>query len=115
MAVDVPVVPGEIWWARPDTTVGREQAGRRPVLIVAGPAFLRSITELALVVPLTSVNRGWPNHIAVPESGGLDCPSWAMTEQVRVISRKRLTKRIGIVPSETLNAVREWIADFLYA
>jgi mRNA interferase MazF len=106
------LVPGDIVWVAPDVAVGREQSGRRPALVVAGTAYLATIDTLAIVVPITSVERGWPNH--VPVSGStLDQPSWAMTEQVRTVSRERIVGRAGRADHATLAAVREWVRDFL--
>ncbi len=36
-----------------------------------------------------------------------------MTEQVRTISRHRLTARIGTVDATTLAELRRWVKDFL--
>lgn len=109
----VVIQPGQLWWASPDPSTGREQAGRRPVLIVSNLDFHTTITTLVLVVPLTTVDRGWPNHVAAPPGTGLTHPSWAMTEQVRAISRNRLDALIGQVDTEMLGRVRHWIADYL--
>jgi mRNA interferase MazF len=67
---------------------------------------------LALVVPITTVDRGWPNHIEVFHSE-LGRRSWATSEQVRAISRERVVARAGRVNYTTLAAVRGWLADFL--
>lgn len=107
------VQEGELWWAKPDTRVGREQSGRRPVLIISNPLYNRLVDTLAVAVPLTSQNRGWSNHIVVPPGCGLGKESWAMTEQVRTISRHRLTARVGAVDAGTLAEVRRWVKDFL--
>ncbi len=104
---------GEIWWAKPDATVGREQAGRRPVLIISNSLYNSLVDSLALVVPLTSQNRGWSNHVLIRASLGLDKDSWAMTEQVRTISRRRLTARLGRVEDQTLAEVRRWVKEYL--
>ena len=101
---------GEIVWMSPDPTVGREQRGRRPAIVVAGEGYLRVIDTLALIVPITSVDRGWPNHIPVP---GLPGPSWAMTEQLRVTSRARLHGHLGQLDEATLEGIRSWLRDFL--
>lgn len=106
------LTPGEIWWARPDPGVGREQAGRRPVLVVSSPVHLRVADTLVYVVPLTTRDRGWPNHVAV-DLGASAPVSFAMTEQCRCISRERLIERIGILRGDRLIEVREWIVDFL--
>ena len=44
---------GEIWLVSLDPTLGHEQQGRRPVLIVSPEAF-NQITKLPVVVPITS-------------------------------------------------------------
>jgi mRNA interferase MazF len=103
---------GDIVWVTPDVAVGREQAGRRPALVVAGSDYLATVDTLAIVVPLTSVNRGWPNHVPVV-GGALPQPSWAMTEQVRTISRERIVDQSGSAAPQTVATVRAWIRDFL--
>ncbi|QEO09771.1 type II toxin-antitoxin system PemK/MazF family toxin [Protaetiibacter larvae] len=104
--------PGDLVWVAPDAAVGREQAGRRPALVVAGADYLQQVDALAIVVPLTSVDRGWPNHVPVA-GGGLPSRSWAMTEQVRTVSRDRIVGHAGRADAETLLAARAWIRDFL--
>lgn len=104
--------PGDIVWVAPEIAVGREQAGRRPALVIAGTDYLTTVDTLAVVVPLSSVDRGWPNH--VPIAGGtLPRSSWAMTEQIRTVSRERIVNRAGRADAETLRAVRVWVRDFL--
>jgi mRNA interferase MazF len=103
--------PGDIAWVDFAATVGREQSGRRPALVVANAAYLGLITELAIVVPLTTRDRGWENHVQV--GAELPRPSWAMTEQVRAIDRRRLGGVIAGADDETRDAVRVWLVDFL--
>lgn len=106
------VEPGDVVWVEPEIVVGREQTGRRPALVVAGVGYLQVVDTLALVVPITSVNRGWPNHIEVTGTQ-LEHRSWAMSEQIRTISRERVVGRAGRVDAATLATVRTWLADFL--
>ena len=101
-----------MWWAELDPGRGREQSGRRPVLVIASAEYLRAVTTLAIVVPVTTVDRGWPNHINLGDCG-LPRPSWAMTEQPRTLSRERLVGQAGRVDRETLAEVRSWLRDFL--
>ena len=101
---------GEIWLADLDPTRGREQAGRRPVLIVSVGAFNQSKAELVLVIPLTSTPRGIPWHVQiVPPDGGVKSTSFIMCEALRSISKERLLKRWGTVSLP----VREEIEDRL--
>ncbi|MER7523629.1 type II toxin-antitoxin system PemK/MazF family toxin [Microbacterium oxydans] len=71
------------------------------------------MTTLAIVLPITTTDRGWPNHVVVDEPSGLDLPSWIMTEQPRTLSRDRLTGTAGEVTRECLASVRVWLGDFL--
>ena len=106
------LAPGDLVWVAPDATVGREQAGRRPAVVVSGIDYLNTVETLAIVVPVTSVDRAWPNHVPL---GDVELPqrSWAMTEQVRTISRERIVERVGRIEAFTLQAMRVWIRDFL--
>jgi mRNA interferase MazF len=80
--------------------------------VISGTDNLNTVETLAIVVPVTSVDRAWPNH--VPVSGiELPQPSWAMTEQVRTISRARIVGRAGRVDGLTLQDLRGWVRDFL--
>jgi mRNA interferase MazF len=106
------LAPGDVIWVAPEISVGREQAGRRPALVVAGADYLQTVDTLALVVPITTVDRGWPNHVEVI-GAELRQRSWAMSEQLRTISRERLVARAGHADEATLAAVRGWLADFL--
>ena len=108
----VELAPGDVVWVVPDPSVGREQTGRRPAVVVAGADYLTVVDSLAIVVPVTTVDRGWPNHVAV-RGGELPQSSWVMTEQVRTISRARIVGRAGRVTPATLEAVRGWVRDFL--
>lgn len=94
----------------PDPTVGREQSGRRPAVIISGEGYLSVVDALAVVVPVTSVNRGWPNHVPMSVRA---TPSWAMTEQLRAVSRERLHGNLGRVDEVTFAHIREWVRDHL--
>ena len=113
MELAVPVDAGDVWWALPEPAVGREQSGRRPVLIVSNERFHRTVTTLVVVVPVTTKDRGWPNHVELNVGAGTKQRSFAMTEQVRAISRQRLTKKIGAVEDSVLQNVREWLVDYI--
>ena len=113
MELAAPVEPGEVWWALPDPAVGREQSGRRPVLIVSNERFHRTVTTLVVVVPVTTKDRGWPNHVELNAGAGMEQRAFAMTEQARMISRQRLTKKIGVVEESVLQNVREWLVDYI--
>ena len=77
--------------------VGREQRGRRPAVVVASDGYLRMASGLAIVVPCTSVDRGWRSHVPIVGDMTLRRRTFAMTEQVRVVSPDRICGRAGHV------------------
>jgi mRNA interferase MazF len=89
---------GDVYWAYLDPTVGSEQAGRRPVVIVSRDAIHNS-SSVAVVVPLT--NRNNKQHIYHSQieirrgEAGLKTDSVALCEQVRAISQERLRDFLG--------------------
>jgi mRNA interferase MazF len=99
-------------WAWLDPSVGKEQAGRRPALVVANDEFLDAATDLVMVMPVTSAGRGWANHVAVRPATLLPQLSWVMTEQVRTISRGRIAKAIGQADPACLAEALRWLNDF---
>ncbi|MDO5627971.1 MAG: type II toxin-antitoxin system PemK/MazF family toxin [Mobilicoccus sp.] len=104
---------GEVWWAAPNPAVGREQRGRRPVVIISGQDFHEVVTPLVIVLPVTTRDRGWVSHVELLGPHGLDRPSWAMTEQVRAVSRDRLERRTGTVDAQALSEMLRWVTDHL--
>jgi len=107
------LAPGVIAWAALEPVRGREQGGRRLVLVIASAGYLDAVTTLVIALPITTTDRGWPNHIRVDGPSGLDRPSWIMTEQPRTLSRDRLTRVTGHVSTDCLASVRSWLRDFL--
>nr|WP_241744125.1 type II toxin-antitoxin system PemK/MazF family toxin [Cellulosimicrobium arenosum] len=104
---------GDVAWADLSPTRGREQTGRRPALVVASRGYLHAVTTLVVILPVTSVDRGWSNHVRLRGEHGLDRASWAMTEQVRTIARERLAASVGRVDAESLAEVDEWLRALL--
>lgn len=105
---------GALVWVQFDLTRGREQAGTRPAVVLSSDGYLHAVPDLAIVVPVTTRDRGWPHH--VPLSGrelSLPRASFAMTEQPRTISRHRISRRAGNVDEQTMTAITAWTRDFL--
>lgn len=106
------LVQGTVLWGYLDPTVGKEQSGRRPLVVVSSEDYNSLITDLLVVVPVSSVDRGWPNHIELAGSLG-SLKGFAMTEQPRTVSRDRCGEIIGIVDVTCLEQIQRYLADFL--
>jgi mRNA interferase MazF len=100
---------GEIWNADLDPTRGREQAGRRPVLVVSTDRFNEGPAELVVILPITSQGKGIPWHVPVKTSrdAGLTKDSFIMCEAVRCVARERLAKRLGEIAGPALAEVEK--------
>lgn len=109
-----PINRGDVWLADFDPTVGREQAGIRPCLIISVNGFNQGGAELAIVLPITSRRRAIRSHISIqaPE-GGLTLQSFVKTEDIRSIPDERLIRRLGSISDRTLSLVEESLSILL--
>ncbi len=92
---------GELYWADLSPVIGSEAANLRPVLIVSNDAN-NKVMKTITVVPLTSsVHRIYPFEVYLEQGeANLTQASKAQAQQVRTISRERLSGVIGKI-SET--------------
>ncbi|MCL1923366.1 MAG: type II toxin-antitoxin system PemK/MazF family toxin [Propionibacteriaceae bacterium] len=107
-----PLTTGTVAWAQLDPVLGKEYTGHRPVLVISSEDYLSLVTDLVIVLPITTIDRGWPNHIPVSPTHLLPEPSWIVTEQPRTISRARISKIAGRVDPPTLASVHRWLDIF---
>lgn len=107
------LVPGEVVWVTFGPGEGREQSGRRPAIVIASAEYLDIVDSLMIVVPLTTRERGWVNHIEVTGDLALPERSWAMTEQVVTLTRDRIHRSLGVVDAGCLARIRALVGAFL--
>jgi mRNA interferase MazF len=97
---------GEVWSVDLNPTRGREQRGSRPSIVVSNDNFNNGPADLIVIVPLTGTYRGLPLHVKIdPPEGGLRKQSFAKCEDVRSVSKERLTRRWGNVTPSTMAEV----------
>lgn len=102
---------GEIYYANLDPAIGSGRAKRRPVLIVSNDANNRAANTVT-VLPVTSqvaVVRSF--EVLLPAAGtGLRQDSKALAQQIRTVSKQRITgRRLGEVTGELMQAVERAI------
>jgi mRNA interferase MazF len=99
------ILRGDIRWADLDPVRGREQAGRRPVLVISQDVFNeRSGTVIALALTSQPPTAGFPLTYPLT-SAGLPKPSWAKISQIRTLSVERLGEKLGDVQPEDLDQI----------
>jgi mRNA interferase MazF len=108
-----PILRGDIYWADLDPTQGREQAGRRPVLILSEDVFNnRSGTVIAVALTSNEPQASFPLTMEIIGSG-LPKRSWAKMSQVRTLSTSRLATKLGSASPEELSAVLDGLIEIL--
>lgn len=110
MTTEARVHRGEVFTGDLNPVVGHEQAGRRPVLVVSINPMNQSAADLVIAVPLTTTDRGSQLHVRLePPEGGLTRVSFALPEMVRVLSTRRLGRRLGFASADTVETVSKRI------
>ncbi len=94
---------GEIWLVDFGDSVGHEQSGRRPAVVVSADPLNDNPAGVVVVVPTTTAARGLPSHIEIDAGrSGLDEASYAKCEDVKSVSDQRLIARLGTASDEAL-------------
>ena len=105
---------GEIWMVDLDPTIGHEQAGKRPALVLSVDAFNQSRADLVIVLPLTSREKKVRSHVEIPRgTGGLRLRSFVKCEDIRSVSTRRLGHRLGVVSSDIVGTVEDTVRILL--
>lgn len=99
---------GQVWLIGHNPTRGHEQAGTRPGLIISVDQFNQTALGLTVLVPITSKAKDCPLHVRIdPPEGGLEHTSFAKCEDVRSVSRERLSRPLGRVTPAVLRQVED--------
>ena len=104
--------PGDLIWTDFDPTKGREQAGRRPALVVSSAAFTK-YTGLAVVCPITARVRPFPTSVVLPP--GLPIGGEILTSHIRSIDLAARPIRYAgaAVPQQVGQLVRAKLNAFI--
>ena len=109
------VLRGELYWANLGVTVGHEQAGVRPVLVVSHDVFNeRSGTVIAFAITSQEPSAAFPLSLEL-KSTRLPKKSWVKINQIRTLSIDRLERRIGSASSEEVLQVLEGFGEIVGA
>lgn len=107
------ILRGEIRWANLNPTVGREQSGERPVLILSQDVFNeRSGTVIAMALTSQEQRAGFPLTYEILKSR-VPKRSWVKLSQIRTLSTERIGKKIGAVAPEELAQIVEGLNEII--
>ena len=100
----------EIWWCALGVNVGVEIDGKngkfeRPVLILK---YINK--DMVLVSPLTTKGSPDKNHIKIDIDGTI---SFVKISQIRVVSNKRLLRKISTLSEDQFKYIRKRVVRFI--
>ncbi len=107
------ILRGEIRWADLSPTQGREQSGRRPVLILSHGVFNeRSGTVIAMAITSRPQKAGFPLTMEIGPKG-LPKRSWIKISQVRTLAVERIGKLAAVLLPEELARALEGLDEII--
>lgn len=86
---------------------GSEQGHIRPGVVIQED-YVNLLSPTTIVVPITSnlVARHLPSNVfLLPEKNGLKVQSIALTNQVRMIDKKRIYKKLGMLSDNDMERI----------
>jgi len=98
---------GDIFLVDLNPVVGAEQAGIRPALVIQIDRA-NAVSPHTVVIPFTTRIRDvkLPSHVRISAGiGGLTEDSVLLCEQIRVIDKRRLVRRLGSVGEEYIREI----------
>jgi mRNA interferase MazF len=102
---------GDLVWFSFSPQAGREQAGRRPALVLS-PRSYNGNTGLCLVCPVTAQAKGYPFEVVLPE--GLPVQGVVLGDHVKSADwQARNAEHVGSAPAEVLAQVRARLGPLL--
>lgn len=107
------ILRGDIIWADLKPTIGHEQSGLRPILILSHEVFNKnSGTVIAVAITSQPQKAGFPLTLEI-ENKKLTKKSWVKISQIRTLSVKRLRNKIGVATSEELDLIVEGLNEII--
>jgi mRNA interferase MazF len=101
----------ELVWLDLNPQAGHEQAGGRPALVLSARSYNRA-SGFAVVCPVTNRSKGYPFEVTIP--AGCGATGVIIADQVRSVDWiARRAARLGAVPSDVIEAVKDLIAPLL--
>jgi mRNA interferase MazF len=107
------ILRGDVRWAALDPVRGREQAGRRPVLVLSHDVFNdRSGTVIAVALTSQEPRAGFPLTLE-SKAVGLTKRSWVKISQIRTLSVDRIGAKVARASEEELARVLDGLNEIL--
>lgn len=99
---------GQVYFADLSPSIGSEQGGCRPCLILQNNTGNAHSTTVIIAPMTTQIKNNLPTHVAVSsEDCCLDINTTILLEQIRTIDKSRIQSFVGRLSDSTMNKVDE--------
>jgi mRNA interferase MazF len=111
----VNLIRGAVVVVELDPTVGHEQRGVRPCIVVSDPEITSDQRfPLLCVVPITSrPGEGILYPSLASGKSGLTKQSFALIDHLRSIDKRRVRRAFGVLSEDEITAIEQGLAMFL--
>ena len=99
------ILRGDIYYADLNPTVGSEQGGVRPLIILQNNVGNRYSPTVIAAAITAKPKKPLPTHAAIGHACGRLKESFVLLEQIRTIDKKRLKERMGELDTPSMNRV----------
>ena len=96
----------DIYWANLDPVKGKEQKGKRPVVVISGNTMNKNL-GIFIICPISSKIKNYAGAVLLQKNkiNKLKENSEIITFQIRTISKERMIKKIGEITDLELKAI----------
>ncbi len=92
-----------------DPTIGSEIKKTRPCLVISPDEMNRNIQTI-IIAPMTTKSHSYPTRVKIifqKKTG------WIVLDQIRTVDRRRLVKRLGRIPDDTITKIKSVVKEML--
>ena len=104
------ILRGDIYYADLNPTVGSEQGGVRPLVILQNNVGNRYSPTVIVAAITASPKKPLPTHAAIGHACGRLKESFVLLEQIRTIDRSRLREYVGRLDEQEMKKIDEGLA-----
>lgn len=107
---DLEIKRGDIIWVQYEDTIGSEQSGERPAMVIQNDKGNKhSPTIVVADITSSKTKAKLPVHVELKRNStsGLSKDSIILFEQLKTIDKRRIIKKEGEVPSNLLDKINK--------
>lgn len=109
------MIQKDIYWADLNPTKGKEQKGKRPVVIISGDTMNKNL-GIFIICPISSKIKSYVGCVKLEKNktNKLSDDSEIITFQIRTIAKERMIKKIGEITNEQLKEIFYSLNEVFY-